>query len=147
MIEDSCDFEWDSVRRWSEEVFTLIAENRLPGGWSATSRIQMLRMTISRSLLHRAYPPRDNTQRDNWRQHPIQQYAQQQTQSVEAPKNGPPCTAYNGPSGCPLPAGHVVNGRKVQHVCTFCLYNSCAAYTHPEFQCRNKNRYPPPHHF
>lgn len=148
VIEDSCDFEWDGVRRWSEEIFTLVAENRLPGGWSTTSRIQMLRLTVSRSPSNCAYPPREN---NNLRDHSKHQYSHQQHQhqfaTAEAPKTGPPCTAYNSPSGCPLPAGHIINGRKVQHVCTFCLYNSCAAYTHSEFQCRNKNRYPPPHHF
>lgn len=141
IIEDSCDYDWESVRRWSEEVFTLIAENRLPGGWTAVPRITMLRMTISRSPMHKAYPPpREVQQRDQQKRQQVQQY------QPDLPKNGPPCTAYNSSSECSLPAGHLVNGRKVQHVCTFCLYNSCAAYTHPETQCRNKNRFAP-HHF
>lgn len=141
IIEDSCEFEWESVRRWSEEVFTLINENRLPGGWSAVPRIQMLRMTISRSPMHKQYPPRLFPQRDQSRQQQVSH-----PQPSESNRNGPPCTAYNSPSGCPLPTGHVVNGRKAQHVCTFCLYNSCSAYTHPEVQCRNKNKYAG-HHF
>lgn len=141
VIEDSCDFDWDCVRRWSEEVFTLIAENRLPGGWAASPRIQMLRMTISRSPFNRAYPPhRDFQHREQVKRQPPQQHP------ADPPKNGPPCTAYNSATGCSLPAGHMVNGRKVQHICTYCLYNSCAAYTHSEMQCRNKNRFAS-HHF
>lgn len=145
VIEDTCDFDWECVRRWSEEVFTLIAENRLLGGWSSVSRIQMLRVTISRSPFNRAYspPPRELHPRDQVRR---PQPQQQQPFHSDPPKNGPPCTAYNTANGCNLPAGHMVNGRKVQHVCTFCLYNSCATCTHPESQCRNKNRFAP-HHF
>lgn len=143
VIEDRCDFDWESVRKWSEEVFTLIAENRLPGGWASVPRIQMLRMTISRSPFNRAYPPlRDYQHREQARR----QLTQQQQFQPDPPKNGPPCTAFNSSNGCNLPPGHIVNGRKVQHLCTFCLYNSCAAYTHPETQCRNKNRISQ-HHF
>lgn len=139
VIEDSCDFQWENVRRWSEEVFGLIAEERLPGGWAATSRIQMLRMSISRLHSARYNLNKDQTHRDvNKKPNPTY------TQNQEL--KGGPCQAYNSPSGCNFPSGHVVNGRKQQHVCTFCLFNNCAAYTHSEMQCRNKTKFPP-HHF
>lgn len=141
IIEDNCEFEWECVRRWSEEVFTLIAENRLPGAWNAASRIQMLRLTISQAHKHRSFPPRDSTPRDNYQKEQFRRQQIQQPTQNDAPKNGPPCQAYNSQAGCHLPAGHVVNGRKVQHVCMYCLFHSCAVYTHPEAQCRNKNKF------
>lgn len=143
VIEDSCDFDWPRVRRWSEEVFCLVSEKRLPQGWVSTNKIQMLRMSMSRLELGMLQTPKEQQPR---RQYSHQQH-QPQTQSYSAdpPKGGPPCQAYNSPSGCPLPAGHFINGRRMSHVCSFCLVNSSAAYTHPESQCRNKVRFPPPH--
>lgn len=137
VIEDSCDFEWVKVRRWSEEIFSLVAENRLASGWGSLQRIQMLRMNLSRVESGALYQP----------QLPIVKKQQYSSFHTDASKGGPPCQAYNSPGGCPLPAGHVVNGRKMSHICTFCLYNSSAAYTHSETQCRNRLRFPPPAHF
>lgn len=134
VIEDACDFEWVKVRRWSEEIFSLVAENRLASGWGSQQRIQMLRMNLSRVESATLYPAQAYQSRR-------QTYPYQQNETT---KGGPPCLAYNGPAGCALPSGHVVNGKKMSHVCTFCLYNSSAAYTHPETHCRNKLRYPPP---
>lgn len=134
IIEDSCDYEWAGIRRWSEEVFSLMAENRLPDGWRSTQRIQMLRMMMARTPLA---PP--VTFKDFQPKRQVQSFGNDQT------KGGPPCQAYNTQAGCPLPAGHVDNGRKMMHVCTYCLRNSSAAYTHPESQCRNKYRATPQH--
>lgn len=138
VIEDSCEFEWGRVRRWSEAIFCLVTEDRLPYGWASGQRIQMLRMNMSRvesALLqhHREQPYR--------RQQSLPSHQQQ----TDFTKGGPPCQPYNSPAGCPYPAGHLYNGRRMAHVCSFCLMNSSAAYTHPETQCRNKTRYPPPH--
>lgn len=142
IIEDSCDFEWRNVRGWSEEVFGLIAEDRLPGGWTASSRIQMLRMSMSRLHSARQTCEPDNFPRQRDAQpRPLQQFSQQ----TDSGKGGP-CHAYNSHSGCPLPAGHMSNGKRLQHVCTFCLVNSCAPYTHPGTQCRNKAK-SSAHHF
>lgn len=135
VIEDACDFEWQRVRRWSEEIFSLVAEKRLEHGWAETNRIQMLRMNMSKVETVQFPPNRNPPANRN------QQFAQPQDQV----KGGPPCPAYNAPSGCSLASGHLTNGRRMQHICTFCLYNSSAPYTHPETQCRNKLRYPPPH--
>lgn len=42
IIEDCLDFDWETgVRKWSEQVFSLIGEDRLPRGWHSVARIQM----------------------------------------------------------------------------------------------------------
>lgn len=51
IIEDSCDYEWAGIRKWSEEVFSLLAKNRFPDGCRSTQRIQMLCMTLARTPL------------------------------------------------------------------------------------------------
>lgn len=137
-IEQICDdcreYDWPSaVRRWSEEVFSLVSENRLEKGWLAKHDIQMLRLTISR----------DSTAR-------LQQYKDLYPRSRQAPaatavasdafKGGPPCPDFNSTRGCPLPPGHVMHGKKMLHICTFCLMNSASTFPHPETFCRNKTR-------
>lgn len=141
VIEDSCDFHWENVRAWSEEVFSLIAEDRFPGGWAADQRIQMLRLSMSRIHAARQYSQKDTNNKDSTRRANQASY-----QSTDALRCGP-CQAYNSPTGCQFQSGHLINGRKQQRVCTFCLFNSCAAYTHSEVHCRNKTKVPPPHHF
>lgn len=141
VIEDSCDFHRENVRAWSEEVFSLVAEDRLPGGWAAVPRIQMLRMSMSRIHSARQHLTKDPSNRDSYRRNNQPNQPLSHNDQIK----GGPCQAYNSPAGCQLQSGHIVNGRKQQHVCTFCLFNSCAAYTHSEMQCRNKNKYPPHH--
>lgn len=43
VVEDCRDYDWPTaVRRWSEEVFSLVAENRLPKGWLSTDKFNYL---------------------------------------------------------------------------------------------------------
>lgn len=135
IIEDSCEYEWVGIRRWSEEVFSLLAENRLANGWGATHRIQMLRMTLARIPLGQFQPQKEFQ--------PRRQFSPvfNNNNSSEATRGGPPCHAYNSQAGCNQPSGHLVNGRRMLHVCTYCLLNSSVGYTHPESQCRNKSKF------
>lgn len=142
IIEDARDFEWSAaVRPWSEEIFTLIAKGRLPGGWAAQNKKQLLRMSISRASTARlAQPPQYN--------HTQQRARQQNPQpSNDHNKGGSPCINFNSQQGCNFSSGHFVNGRKVIHICAFCLWNTATANPHPECFCRNKLRYNNPNHF
>lgn len=56
-------------------------------------------------------------------------------------KGGPPCTQFNSAQGCNLPSGHVANGKKQIHVCSYCLINTAAAHPHSESNCRTKQRH------
>lgn len=44
VIEDACDFEWSRVRRWLEEIFSLVSENRL----ESVSLVPCIRLKISK---------------------------------------------------------------------------------------------------
>lgn len=138
-IEQICDdckeYDWPSaVRRWSEEVFSLVLENRLEKGWLAKHDIQMLRLTISRDSTARLHQYKDLYPRS--RQAPTQP-------PTDAFRGGPPCPDYNSSRGCSLQPGHVMHGKKMLHICTFCLMNSAATFPHPETFCRNKTRLNP----
>lgn len=152
VVEDASEFDWNHVRRWSEEVFDLIAEGRLPGGWSAQSKIQNLRTGMSRVESARITPvnmsrletSRPSTSKDtvNSRRYPSATASNPQS---EVFRGGPPCSAYNAPQGCSLLSGHLLQGKKQIHVCSYCLINTAAAHPHSEAQCRTKQRHSASH--
>lgn len=50
ILEDACTYDWQkAVRKWSEQVFSMVAQNRLPNGWKDYNRIQMLRISIAQA--------------------------------------------------------------------------------------------------
>lgn len=134
--EDACEFEWGThVRRWSEEVFTQVVEKRLPAGWDSTARIQNLRTGMSRV----------DTARISLGKEPAQRRFTTQQHNSDALRGGPPCVQYNTAQGCSLQSGHLLNGVKQVHVCSYCLSNTAAAHPHPEARCRTKQRHAATH--
>ena len=143
VLEDAREFDWPSaVRRWSEEVFSQVAENRMKGGWRDYDRIQLLRMSLSR--VHAARLSDDP--------HLLGSYTTAQSAGVSYIKKttaanqdklrgGPPCSAYNSTSGCHLPPGHSVNGSKQLHICSYCHSHLSASYQHAEPECRIKQKH------
>lgn len=64
----------------------------------------------------------------------------QYNQPPDALKGGPPCPDFNSQKGCNFPSGHLVQGKRFMHICSFCLMNSAATYPHAEVVCRNKTK-------
>lgn len=92
IVEDCREYEWQAVRRWSEEIFSLVAENRLPCGWHSASKIQLLRISLSNVPAAKLSHHRDNSK--------------QRSGPSDGWKGGPPCHAFNARDGCNLPSGH-----------------------------------------
>lgn len=137
IVEDAREYEWDTgVRRWSEEVFSRISEGRLASGWHATDEIQRLRMILAQSKPMTTRPNTQNQQRDVFNR---RQPSQSQPQA-DILKGGPPCPDYNSTAGCSLKSGHIKDGKRLVHICAFCLHNTSATNTHSEAHCRNKVR-------
>lgn len=132
VIEDACDFQWPAVRRWSEETFSLVAENRLPNGWFSTHRIQLLRVSMSKI---------DNAKINFDEEQPAQRKQYVAPQQPDNLKGGPPCSAFNSQSGCTLQSGHTVGGRRMLHICSYCLLQCSTGYQHSEASCRNKMKF------
>lgn len=142
ILEDSREYEWASaVRPWSEDIFSRVADGRLVKGWSETHDIQNLRMKISQASTAKLAAPREQTQQ------PQQAQKHQFPNMYDHLRGGPPCVNYNSAKGCLLPSGHMANGKKLVHICAFCLFNSSAARPHSEYYCRNKQRQPQQTHF
>lgn len=146
IMEDSCQFDWASaIRPWSEEIFTRVAEERLT--WDNRPEIQLLRMSIARNPAAKIGIVNDNPTKTNSGFDNNSRTRQAPSATFEYTKGGPPCDNYNSPTGCNLQSGHIIRGRRMIHVCKYCLYYTSAAHQHPETQCRNKVKFPPPNHF
>lgn len=134
VIEDACDYEWHSaVCPWSEECFGLVAEKRL--NWEDSARVQLLRMSMSRTSTARVA---QNREQGNPQPRPRQGYQQP---SYDQLRGGPPCTDFNSDRGCQLQSGHMVAGRRMIHICAYCLTNTASLNTHPEVRCRTKQKH------
>lgn len=137
IIEDAREFDWElGVRRWSEEVFSRISEGRLPNGWHAYDEISRMRMVIAQSKPIGTRPQNQQYYKDTFhKKQPLQNQNQPQT---DIHRRGPPCPDYNSPTGWTLSSGHIKQGKRLVHVCSFCLLNTSTANYHPETYCRNK---------
>lgn len=131
VAEDASEFEWPNVRRWSEEVFSLLADRRLTDGWGDKARIQNLRTGMSRIDAARLHFHKDNNPR---------RFPSSANQSDNL-RGGPPCQDFNGPNGCNLQSGHMMHGRRQVHVCAYCLNNTAAVHPHSEQVCRTKQKH------
>lgn len=133
ICDDCRDYNWPSaVRRWPEEVFSLVSQNRLEKGWLDKHEIQMLRLSMSRDSTARTSQHKDL--------YPRVRQGSVNPIPMDGLKGGPPCPDFNSPRGCNLTHGHVAHGKKMLHICSFCLMNSAATFPHPETMCRNKVR-------
>lgn len=127
VLEDTRNYSWaGAVRPWSNEVFSQVAEGRLSNGWASTHEIQLLRISISQASMARITTLSDTAKAT--RQSQQQPYNNNNDQL----RGGPPCMNFNSAKGCPLQSGHISNGQKLLHICTFCLINSAAARPHSE---------------
>lgn len=149
VAEDACDFEWQGhVRRWSEEVFDLIAEGRIPGGWSGQSKIQNLRTGMSRvdsARIGHAREVNHTREGNGGKKHSAYPPPNLGSHQTEFFKGGPPCSLFNSSQGFPQPSGHMANGKRQIHVCSYCLVNTAAAHPHSESICRTKQRHAASH--
>lgn len=143
ILEDARSYDWPSaVRAWSKECFSQMDEKRL--SWHETAKIQLLRTSISRTSTAKLQPKLP-VNKDVPNRPPRQQQQQQQFHSnytnYDMYKGGPPCPEFNGPQGCNYQSGHLVSGRKMMHICSYCLAHTSALNPHPEAYCRNKQRH------
>lgn len=147
IIEDTCSFDWAAaVRPWSEEVFSQVAENRLK--WSDKAAIQMLRMSRcstakidpANEAMSKIGTTQENKQLTTF-EHAQKFKSHYNQTSSDILKGGPPCDMYNSAQGCSLQSGHMVRGKRLIHVCKYCLFNMSASNQHPEIYCRNKTKF------
>ena len=120
LFEDVQDFSWDSARA-SHAILLCRMEQGEVKNYTETGKIDRIR--------------RANAQR-----HPAPPSAlasgKKQNQKT---KKSMPCTYYNQGS-CSFNRTHDTKGVTYKHICSACFATGGKVYTHPENECRNKNR-------
>ena len=134
IARDNCKLPWQLVRRYSEEIFAQIADGRLPGGWSDTGAIDLIRIeTIAMSNIGE-YETTNTKYNSRSAGDPKKQY--------DKASMGTPCIVWNKEaSNCDKAQKGEKHGSGAQtyaHICGFCAYVRRVAANHPEHKCYSK---------
>ena len=125
IIEDTKKYEWGSVRMWSEEICTRVADGRV--AWSNTYEIDRLQG----ELAHKTLLATAKTGAKEGGGYEL-------SEELRKAKPAPPCKAYQHGS-CTSDGDHVQNGYRHIHVCSHCFTNKCSFIPHPFKECKSKS--------
>ena len=120
LFEDVQDFSWDSAR--------------------ASHAILLCRMEQGEVKNYTETDKLDRIRRANAQRHPAPSSASSNSKKQNQKTNrSMPCTYYNQGS-CSYSRTHDTKGVTYKHICSSCFASGGKVYSHPENECRNKNR-------
>ena len=136
VAQDNCQLPWPVVRRYSEEIFSRIADGRLAAGWHDEAQINAVRLEV---IAMAKFNSSDASASDN----------KPQNRSHQDPKNpfdketmGAPCLVWNrDPDKCEKAKrgeSHGSGNQKYAHICGFCAYVRKVVAPHAEQKCYSK---------
>ena len=135
IARDNCKLPWQLVRRYSEEIFSQIADGRLPQGWKETGAIDLIRIeTIAMSNM-------DGNETGSTSKYTGRTAGDPKKQFDKA-SMGTPCIVWNRESSnCDKAQKGEKHGSGAQtyvHICGFCAYVRRVVANHPEHKCYSK---------
>ena len=151
-------YDWQTCRRWSEQIFRLLDNDMIPNGWENTNFITNIQRDVC-ALGKRleTYQVRDEKiQRYNTPITTITTQTQQNTQTTpqiqatapqqnikdfQKERDGKPCFSYNWGRDCGFTANHGDLPNKYLHICAWCAYRYHRTNAHREQECNNKIRF------
>lgn len=136
-------WDWSTCRLWSEKVFSMISDGRLPHGWAGQIAIKNTQTDVcligTRADLtaqKKQYTQRGtnhNTQATNYSQDGKPEYSKE----VE----GKPCHPWNWGNECGFTASHGQLPDRKAHICAWCANKYHRVNLHQEKVCINKKRF------
>ena len=145
----ACEWDWCTCRLWSERIFDMIDDGRLPHAWSdhyAVKDIQRDAYAVGSRI---AQPKRANGSR-HAQTAPTATHSNAHTtasgnhdgrQEFNRETDGKPCSPWNWGSECGFNASHGEGQEKKVHVCAWCANKNRRANVHKEKECLNKKRF------
>ena len=146
----AADWDWESCMWWSERVFTMIDDGRLPHAWAdeyavkdvqqdafaigvrTTARPQRTQATAAVRQTPSSSAPKtrqnSNTYTDN-------------RQDFNKDTDGKPCHPWNWGGECAFSTTHGQMPDRKAHVCAWCANKYHRANVHKEMDCLNKKRF------
>ena len=152
----ACEWEWNTCRIWSEKVFDMIDDGRLPHAWAdhyAVKDIQRDAYAVGNRVSQNKYqrpaaignrqlpaPAASTTQTNN--QSGTGASTNTDTrQEFNRDTDGKPCHPWNWGNDCGFSATHGEGADRKVHVCAWCANKYRRANVHKEKDCLNKKRY------
>ena len=137
LAHDNCKAPWHIVRRYSEEIFSRIADGRLPYGWHDKAALAAVRIdAIAMANLQPDDPPPTTSSK------PISRFHQDPKNPYDKADMGIPCVVWNrDPEACSKVGkgeSHGTHPQKYIHICGFCAYVRRIVANHPESKCISK---------
>ena len=123
--EDAMMYEWEDVREWSEDVCSKLASEEGKLTWAHDYQIDRIRLCTSQ-VRKRG----DRVVSESGEEYRM-------AEDIKVAKRAPPCRLFNT-VGCSSDTDHIVNGYRHLHVCSFCIFQKCEFYSHPEHSCKSK---------
>ena len=150
----ACEWDWNTCRIWSEKVFDMIDDGRLPHAWAdhyAVKDVQRDAYAVGNRLHVNKY---QRTVTHGARQTAVTTtattYNNSQTntnsntdsrQDFNRDTDGKPCSPWNWGNDCGYTASHGEAPDRKVHVCAWCANKYRRANVHKEKECLNKKRF------
>ena len=126
--EDGMTYVWEDVRNWSEDICSKIADPDNKLTWRQSYQIDKLRAKTSQVRKKGGATSHGSVEG---------KVDSDMSEELRSAKYGPPCRQFNQ-GQCQFQEDHVMNGYRHLHICSFCIYNKCEKYPHPEASCQSK---------
>lgn len=145
----ACTWDWHTCRQWSETVFIMIADGRLPAAWSDRYAIKDVQRDICAvgTRLEKLKPATKTTKRtetsnaaattNNYEPKAPGEYTKPE---YNKEVDGKPCHDWNW-GDCSFATSHGLQPDRHCHLCAWCAQTYKRANVHPEKACLNKKRY------
>lgn len=135
VLQDNCVIPWPVVRRYSEDIFTRIADGRLPKGWKDPVALQGVRLEALAIMQHL---PQTATQS----KYPSQKTPAEPRNPYDKATVGIPCSVWNRDTDRCNKAergeSHSIGTIKYAHICGYCANVRHIVASHPESKCYSK---------
>ena len=142
-------WDWPTCRRWSEKVFRMIAEGKLPGAWTNIAKITDMQRNITSLCAKASAMEAQRAQARKFVQTSTQSVPpsaqtssyQSQNKDYQRDRDGKPCHNWNWGKDCGNSASHGVAPDASPHICAWCAYRYHRSNMHPEKDCINKRKF------
>ena len=137
----ACKYDWHTCRSWSESIFLMIADGRLPYAWADLYAIKdVQRDAVLPENRRPAQGDRggDHTSRPSTSRNGRSEYVRP---SYDRETDGKACMRWNRGEDCGNSTSHGALPDRFCHLCAWCINKYSKANPHKEKECQNKRRF------
>ena len=146
----ACEWDWHTCRLWSEKVFDMIDDGRLPHAWADHYAVKDIqrdayavgnRVNQQKRSNNNTRSAQSNSTNSYNNSHATSSGSHDSRQDFNRETDGKPCNPWNWGNDCGNSASHGEGQERKVHVCAWCANKYRRANVHKEKDCLNKKRY------